>query len=64
MKKLHPLLSIIFLISIGLGQQSDTKESCLNKNIKYYDNGKKWSEIKKLITYDGIKNLFGKVLII
>ena len=44
MKKLHPLLSVLFLISLGFGQKSDTKESYLNKNINYYDNGEKWSE--------------------
>ena len=44
MKKLLSLLSVLFSISIGFGQKSDTKESYLNKNINYYDNGEKWSE--------------------
>ncbi len=43
MKKLLPLLSVLFLISWGC-EKSETKESYLNKNINYYDNGEKWSE--------------------
>ena len=31
-------------MSLGVGQKSETKESYLNKNINYYDNGEKWSE--------------------
>ena len=50
MKKLHPLLSVLFLISIGFGQQ-------LSEVIETYENGNIKSITYHKKTRDGIKKV-------